>query len=94
MSADDCRCRCSWCSRYNGVVVVARQSSALDEGRLASVWCLQCDTELFECRVETGLVAGEVRRDGVVQKQQLFMHHLHLNTQKQCGQRQADLYAG
>jgi len=51
------------------VDVVVVQSSALDEGRLASVWRLQRDTELFECCVEAGLVAGEVRCDGVVQKQ-------------------------
>ena len=57
------------------------QSSAFNEGRPSRVPRLQRDVKLLERGVETVLIAREVRSDGVVQEQQMFMHHLHLETE-------------
>ncbi len=53
-------------------------ASLLEPRRLVGVGPLQLDVELFERRLERRLVAREVRRHGVVEQQQLLVHHFHL----------------
>ncbi len=58
------------------------ESSLLEPRRLVSVGSLQLDVELLERRLERRLVAGEVRGHGVVEQEQLLVHHLHLKKQE------------
>ena len=50
----------------------------LHPGGRSNVWCLVIDGELTHGGLQGLLVPSEVGGDGIVEQQQLLVHHLHL----------------
>ena len=63
--------------------IVLHLCSLFDPGRRPRVRRLHADVELLDGGLQCLRVAGEVGGHGVVEKQQLLLHYLHLGEKRQ-----------